>query len=70
MASTREVAESTTEVLMEPEERGLVAAPGQFIYLRHTVAENAHPYTVSGYDEERHLLGVTVKEEGSQTSRL
>lgn len=66
----REVAESTTEVTLEPEGRPLLAAPGQFIYLRHSVREHAHPYTVSGYDPDDDRLSVTVKEEGSQTARI
>lgn len=70
VSSAREVAEATTEVVLAPEDRRLRVAPGQFVYLRHSLAENAHPYTVSGYDTERHLLSVTVKEEGSQTARL
>lgn len=67
---TRVVAESTTEIRMEPQGRGLRPAPGQFVYLRGSIAENSHPYTVSAFDEESGTLGVTVKEEGSQTSRL
>lgn len=67
---TRVVAESTTEIRMEPQGRGLRPAPGQFTYLRGAIAENSHPYTVSAFDEESGTLGVTVKEEGSQSARL
>lgn len=70
VAETRVVADRTTELLMEPEGRRLRPAPGQFVYLRDSIMENSHPYTVSAFDEESGILGVTVKEEGTQTARL
>ena len=67
---TSEAASRTTELLMEPVKNGLRPKLGQFVYLRGRLAENSHPYTVSTYDEESELLGITAKEEGSQTARL
>ena len=63
------VAHETTEILMEPEQRGLGPAPGQFIYLRESLTENSHPYTVSAFDDDR-TLGVTVSVNGPQSARL
>lgn len=65
-----EAASRTIELLMEPLTKALRPKLGQFVYLRRKLSENSHPYTVSTYDEERNVLGVTVKEEGSQTARL
>ncbi|WP_232547980.1 ferric reductase-like transmembrane domain-containing protein [Propioniciclava soli] len=70
VATTRTVADSTTEITMDAVHRRIVPAPGQFIYLRHNLAENSHPYTVSTYDEERKRLGITAKQEGDQTAAL
>jgi predicted ferric reductase len=67
---TRVVADSTTEIRLQPQGRQLRPAPGQFVYLRGSIPENSHPYTVSVLDEESGILGVTVKEEGPQTTRL
>lgn len=70
VTGAREVADSTTEIVMETSTRPFLPAPGQFVYLRHSLGENSHPYTVSTYDPQRRRLGVTVKEEGEQTARL
>lgn len=67
---TRRAAEKTTELTMKPHDEGLKPASGQFIYLRESVIKNAHPYTVSGFDEESGQLSITAMEEGPQTSRL
>ncbi|HHW84289.1 MAG TPA: hypothetical protein GX743_10865 [Actinomycetales bacterium] len=70
VAGTRTVADGTTEVTLDPQGRGLRPAPGQFVYLRRSLAENAHPYTVSGFEEESGALSVTVKEDGPQSAGL
>lgn len=64
------VADQTTEVLMMPEKRGLQPEVGQFIYLRGSIAENSHPYTVSAFDDDSGTLGVTIKQDGPQSTRL
>lgn len=69
VTQVRNVAEDTTEILMEPEGRDLRPAPGQFIYLRGAVAENSHPYSVSAFEDDG-VLGVTVKADGPQSTRL
>lgn len=70
VTETDEVADSTTEIVMAPEGRWLRSAPGQFIYLRGSLGENAHPYSVSGHDDETGRVSVTVSEAGPQSSRL
>lgn len=70
VARTRTVAEGTTEIELEPEGRGLQPAQGQFVYLRESLPHNAHPYTVSGFDDATGSLSVTVKEDGPQSGRL
>lgn len=66
----REVAEKTTEIMMEPESPGLRSAAGQFCYLRSALPENAHPYSISTFDDETGQLSVTVSEAGPQSARL
>ena len=70
VTKAREVADGTTEITMAPEGRPLAGAPGQFIYLRETLGENSHPYSVSGYESESNSLSVTVKQDGPQSTRL
>lgn len=70
VTQAREVAEKTTEIVMKPEGRGLRPAAGQFIYLRGSLPENAHPYSVSTFDDETGCLAVTVSEAGPQSARL
>ncbi len=65
-----EVANKTTQILLQPLARALKPALGQFVYVRQSVAENAHPYTVSAYDAATGVLGITAKEQGPQTARL
>lgn len=55
---------------MDPEAGGLRPAQGQFIYLRGSAGDNAHPYTVSAYHQDTGTLSITAKLEGSQTARL
>ncbi|TVQ26787.1 MAG: hypothetical protein EA382_04790 [Spirochaetaceae bacterium] len=62
-------AADTTEVVMESQRR-IRPALGQFVYLRRRPAENSHPYTVSTYDPEEGVLGVTAKKDGPQTTML
>ncbi|MGI5951867.1 MAG: ferric reductase-like transmembrane domain-containing protein [Brooklawnia sp.] len=66
----RKVAHQTTEILMAPETQRLRPAAGQFVYLRGSVAGNAHPYTVSAFDADSGTLGVTVSQDGPQSTRL
>lgn len=70
VARSATVAEQTTEIILEPENRPLGPRLGQFVYLRETIPENSHPYTVSSFDEETGALGLTAKEEGPQSARL
>lgn len=67
---TREVAEDVTEILLEPVGRGVRPAPGQFVYLRPSIPHDAHPFTVSAFDDETGTLGVTAKKAGPLTARL
>ncbi|MFP4442514.1 MAG: hypothetical protein ACLFST_05280 [Spirochaetia bacterium] len=69
-AGTRFVAEQTTELTLEPHDGGLTPAPGQFIYIRGSIKRNAHPYTVSGFEEKSGKLSITAKEEGPQSARF
>lgn len=66
----REVADESTEITMAPQDKRLEPAQGQFVYLRGSVREDAHPYTVSGFDGDSGQLSVTVSEVGSQSARL
>lgn len=66
----REVADGTTEIELAPEGRPLAPELGQFVYLRPTTGERAHPFTVSGYDDATGALAVTVSEAGPRTQRL
>lgn len=66
----RETAENTTEIVMEPEGQGLQPAAGQFVYLRGSLLENAHPYSVASFDEDTGRLALTVSEAGPQSARL
>ena len=70
VVSARTVADETTEIVLQADDRPLLAAPGQFVYVRHSTSENAHPYSVSAYDEQANLLGVTVADAGPQSGRL
>lgn len=70
VVDAREVADDTTQIVMAPQTRRLLPAPGQFIYLRRSASENSHPYTVSTYDRDEQLVGVTVSKAGPQTSAL
>lgn len=70
VSEAHEVAADTTEIIMDPKSRGLQPAIGQFVYLRSTVSENAHPYTVSAYNRENGMLSITAKKDGPQSARL
>lgn len=70
VVSTREVAESTTEIVLEPQGRPVDPAPGQFVYVRESLGHNSHPYTVSGHQGGPDWISITVQEEGPQSSRL
>ncbi len=70
VSQVRQVAAGTTELLLTPQGHYLKPQPGQFIYLRASIKENSHPYTVSAFEKKSGRLGITVKEEGRQTTRL
>lgn len=67
---SRVVADGVTEVTMAPDDRRLVPAVGQFVYVRRSLFDNSHPYSVSGWDESTHELAISAKEVGPQTSAL
>ncbi|MFP4377323.1 MAG: ferric reductase-like transmembrane domain-containing protein [Spirochaetales bacterium] len=70
VSQAREVAKETTEVVLEPGDGALEPRSGQFVYMRESVKKNAHPYTVSSFDEHSRVLSITATQEGSQTTRL
>lgn len=70
VTEARQVADKTTEITMRPTGRAISPAIGQSVYLRRSLRERAHPYTVSFYDHDNHELGIAAKEEGPQTAAL
>ena len=69
VARADRVAAETTEVVMNSRGR-LRPALGQFVYLRRRAADNAHPYTVSAYNQKDGIIGITAKKDGQQTTIL
>lgn len=64
------VTHDTTRVTLLPFSRALRPVPGQFIYLQTHRLGEAHPFTVSHFDEEFGAITITAKRLGPFTRRL
>jgi len=70
VARVIEVAAETSEITLQPDDGAYRPGIGDFIYVRSSVWERSHPYTVSRYDEERRSLAITVKALGPTSAEF
>src|SRR5262249_45718886 len=70
VADVVDVARGTRRIVLRPRGRGLRPAHGQFVYVQLRPFGEAHPFTVSHFDDERGELSVTPKAVGPFSRRL
>ncbi len=63
--STETVADNTFTIVMKPvTNKYIKPEPGQFVYLKHQIIPEIHPYSVSNFDPNTGNISVTVKDLG------
>lgn len=67
---TTEVAKAVTRFRLQPIKKSVTPLPGQFAYFQGWIYGEAHPFTISHYDEESKEISFSIKAVGSYSSKL
>lgn len=70
VVETTEVARDVTRFWLQPTGKGIKPRPGQFAYFQGWRYGEAHPFTVSHYDEESGEISFSIKAVGPYSNRL
>jgi predicted ferric reductase len=59
------VGDNTFEIKMKPKSAKVITPqPGQFVYVKHALVPETHPFSVSAYDSATHELTIAIKDLG------